>query len=174
MQQKVFHVFLGRFSPIHKGHQMIINKMIEKFGIENCLIIIGSSTSLNKRTPFTYKIRKKMINILYPKIKIIGVSDINPELEFYNIKNLENWLDQLETLQKKLKREFIFYGGSVKDVKFLQKRFNAVVMVNRHKDGLGISATKIRSGLLKKEHNYLHNLLAEKIISLAIKEFNMF
>lgn len=171
---KTLHIFLGRFSPIHKGHQMIIDKMINAFGIENCLIIIGSSTSLNQRTPFTFEARKKMIKTLYPKIKILGISDINPELEFYDLANLNNWFQQLKLVEINLKRKFIFYGGSRVDVEHLRKRFNANILVNRFKDGLSISATKIRHGLIKGKHTLLPNFLDERIIDIALAEYNKF
>jgi len=34
---KEYAIYLGRFSPIHKGHQRIIENMLEKYGTENCL-----------------------------------------------------------------------------------------------------------------------------------------
>jgi cytidyltransferase-like protein len=174
MATEITHVILGRFCPIHKGHQMIIDKMIEKFGIENCLLIIGSSTTYNNRTPFTYEARRKMIKKLYPKMRIIGLSDIDPSLEIYDPGNLQNWLYRLKIIEIQFGSKFIFYGGSRADIEYIRKEFKSYVLLNRFKDSMNTSATMIRDALINNDHIKLSDFLDCRIIDLAVSEFKKF
>ena len=60
-------IFLGRMCPLHKGHERIINKMIEDVGEANSLIIVGSANVISERVPFSYEKRKQWINKIFPK-----------------------------------------------------------------------------------------------------------
>ena len=81
-------VVLGRFAPLHIGHQKVIDSAISDFGIKSTLVLIGSSTSYNTRTPYTLSARKQMIKAVYPKIKIAEISDIKAKKEHFNIDTL--------------------------------------------------------------------------------------
>ena len=47
MKQYKLGMVCGRFSHIHKGHELIINKSIEL--CEKTLILVGSSQEINKK-----------------------------------------------------------------------------------------------------------------------------
>lgn len=132
------HVFLGRFAPFHKGHLILLNKLIKKFGLKNCIVMIGSSNVINERTPFTAINRAKSIKSIYPDIKIIYLKDIGDD---------EKWLQSIKKIENQLNESFTFYGGSKKDLEILSKKFKTKILVNRFTEGEGISATKIRETL---------------------------
>jgi cytidyltransferase-like protein len=135
----MLHVYLGRFAPFHDGHKMLLTKLIKKFGVKNCLVLIGSSNILDKRTPFTPEHRLEMVKKHFPDIKILTFPDVGED---------ELWLKNLKKLEAKFKTKFIFYGGSPEDLDVLARQFETHVLVNRHKEGMGISATKIRKSLV--------------------------
>lgn len=69
-------VFIGRFQPIHKGHQTVIDKAIDK--AKEVIIVVGSSfASRTTRNPFTFEERKAMIKAVYPQpeVKVVPVMD---------------------------------------------------------------------------------------------------
>lgn len=159
MNLKTKYVFLGRFSPLHKGHQMIIDKMISEFGIENCLIIVGSTNILDNRTPFTYSLRKKIIKIIYPKLKVLGIKDVfNDDL----------WIKILKKIEKKLNSKFVFLGGSKTDLEVLSTGFKTMVFVSRYDAGRNICGTKVRKNL-KNIDLKVKNLIVDALDNTSLK-----
>ncbi len=159
-------VIIGRFSPLHKGHQMIIDYMIKKHGIKNCLVLIGSSNSLTERTPYTFKQREKMIHVLYPEIKILPLPDVEPELQLYRDNTNEIWLNNVEEIEKNMGTKFVFYGGSTEDLKVLSERFPTKVAVNRITKGKNISGTIIRKNINGKNYKTVDKFVDAKITKL--------
>ena len=94
-----FAVFIGRFQPIHLGHEAIIRKAFE---ISNhAIILVGSSTaSRSLRNPFSFAERKEMIEIAVQNItkapkkwlpaSILPVAD--------SAYNFHDWLIRVKTL----------------------------------------------------------------------------
>ncbi len=78
MKNKFKHgLTIMRCQPFHKGHERIINQMLEE--CENVTIILGSTQEHGTKTnPFEYEIRKKMIQNVYndKRINIFGLPDI--------------------------------------------------------------------------------------------------
>lgn len=142
---------------------MIIDYMIKKHGIENCLILIGSSNSLTERTPYTFGKRKKMVHLLYPNIKVLPLPDVEPELELYNDNTNNLWLDSVEKIEKDLNTKFIFYGGSMEDLKVLSERFPTEVAIDRTTKGKNISGTMIRKNIRDNKINLIDRLVDKKI-----------
>lgn len=132
------HVFLGRFAPFHEGHKILLIKLVSNFGINNCIVMIGSSNVINDRTPYQPEERKEMIKEIFSKIKIIYIPDVGDDIL---------WLENLKKLEKEMNEKFIFYGGSLKDLEVLSREFKIIVLVDRLTEGKGISGTKIRSEL---------------------------
>ena len=67
-------VFIGRFQPLHEGHEEIIRKCTEI--ADNTLVIIGSSTAARSlRNPFTYKERVEFVRSTGFSVSIQGVPD---------------------------------------------------------------------------------------------------
>lgn len=71
---KKLGVFIGRFQPLHKGHEVIINKMISE--TDQQLLLIGSCNNTGTvRNPFTYEIRKDIIKQKYPNVSTEPLND---------------------------------------------------------------------------------------------------
>ena len=68
-------MFIGRFSPLHFGHQQIIDQ-IKTDGLTP-LVIIGSADKLDTRTPWSATEREEMIKLVYPDIIIRQLPDYN-------------------------------------------------------------------------------------------------
>lgn len=67
-------VFIGRFQPIHLGHQQVIDRALELS--KNVLVLVGSAgVARSTRNPFTFEERKSMIKAIYPDVIVQGVHD---------------------------------------------------------------------------------------------------
>lgn len=69
-------VFIGRFSPLHLGHEYVINTALQH--AEEVIIVVGSSfAARSTRTPFTFDERKEIIKSAFPQpeVKVVPVSD---------------------------------------------------------------------------------------------------
>tara|TARA_B100001167_G_C16755731_1_gene298606 strand:+ start:137 stop:640 length:504 start_codon:yes stop_codon:yes gene_type:complete len=86
-------ILVGRFQPVHRGHVQAI-----EFALENSnklFVVVGSAEKSNqKRNPFTFEERKKMIELainekeLQDNISIVPIKDANNHTEWIaSIKN---------------------------------------------------------------------------------------
>lgn len=69
-------VFIGRFSPFHKGHETVIKQAL--FKAEKVVVVVGSSFAARSlRNPFTFDERKAMIKSVFPtdSVLVVPVSD---------------------------------------------------------------------------------------------------
>lgn len=72
-----YTLFIGRFSPPHKGHKYLFDSILNNGG-RICIAV--RDTPLSTKDPLTAEQRKKLIEALYPNnpnVKIIIVPDIN-------------------------------------------------------------------------------------------------
>ncbi len=59
-----YGVFVGRFQPLHIGHEAVINSALEQ--VETLIVLIGSAKSAtDPRNPFTYDERVEMFNMVF-------------------------------------------------------------------------------------------------------------
>lgn len=86
MSKKEFDylIFIGRFQPLHVGHQFVIEHALER--AENVIILVGSATTARSpRNPFSYEERKDMIErtfrtAAYPnRLHIRPISDTSQD-----------------------------------------------------------------------------------------------
>ena len=59
---KKFGVYCGRFNPMHTGHGAVVRDMIIQFGIENCMLVIGSCNAGFFSSAFLLLSRKARIH----------------------------------------------------------------------------------------------------------------
>ena len=60
MQSIDFGVFIGRFQPLHRGHEHVIARTLEQ--VERLIVLIGSANvARDPRNPFTYAEREAML-----------------------------------------------------------------------------------------------------------------
>ncbi|MHA2019601.1 MAG: hypothetical protein ACTSXY_15140 [Promethearchaeota archaeon] len=84
-QKKEVSLFLGRFQPIHIGHQIILKKM------KNPLVVLikGTKTSRNsKRNPFTQEYQLGLLKTIMPNLKIHTVPSGFLPLILFDIRRL--------------------------------------------------------------------------------------
>ena len=55
-----FGVFIGRFQPLHLGHEHVIARTLEQ--VERLIVLVGSANvARDPRKPFTYAEREAML-----------------------------------------------------------------------------------------------------------------
>jgi len=70
-------MFIGRFSPPHKGHKYLFDSVLNNGG---SIVIAIRDTPLSKENPLTAEERKVLIEKLYPnnpRVKVIVIPDIS-------------------------------------------------------------------------------------------------
>ena len=172
-KRKRIAVQLGRFAPYHLGHRMITDKMIEINGIENSMVMIGSSNALNHRTPFTFEQRKEMINMNYPGLQVIALPDVKPELIQFDGSSNKVWLKQIMKIEERLNADFVFYGGSEEDLEVLDILFDTEVVVDRQTEGMELSATKVREAIKANKFELLKQQLGEEVAKIALASIDL-
>lgn len=150
------YVYLGRFSPFHLGHKMVVDIMINRYVIDNCLVIIGSSNITDERTPFSYQTRFEMVKSVFPDIAALALPDVYSD---------DIWLDNIQKIEKEMGENFIFVGGSKKDLSILSQIFKTEVIVDRDIQGRGITATEVRKNIRLGNRKKIKKLVPPEIYS---------
>ena len=138
-------VCVWRICPIHLGHQKVLDAMIKKFGIKNCLLVIGSSNApLTMRNFFSYVERKGFVETIYPDLQVVPISDYPTDSE---------WLQALDDILRfggLSPKEVTFFGGCAEDIEFFLEVGRKHEIMNRF-DGSTpkISATEVRDALIQ-------------------------
>ncbi len=79
-------LFIGRFQPLHKGHEHAIRAALKRY---NLIFVIGSTNKKDAKNLFTYAQRRRMITSLFPCAKIIGIKDTTDARWTKKIKKLK-------------------------------------------------------------------------------------
>ena len=158
-----FAVFIGRFQPIHLGHEAIIRKAFE---ISNhVIILVGSSTaSRSLRNPFSFAERKEMISAAiqnmtgsHPKwipATILPVAD--------SAYNFHDWLVRVKTIINTTAENLPYrhynppcialLGHYKDDTSYYLNYFPEYDFIPVETMEDGISSTAIREEILGREH----------------------
>lgn len=166
---KTKHVYLGRFAPFHKGHILLLSELVSRYGQENVLVLVGSTNTLNKRTPYTYADRKEIIEVSFPDIEVLPLPDGKPNLEYFDGTTNEVWLDNIERIATARGEKFVFYGGSELDLEVLSQRFETRIIVSR--EILKISATQVREAIENKDMDRIKELVDPKSVELVTRNY---
>ena len=107
-------VYLGRFSPFHVGHDVVVDTMVIDFDFkyEDVLLIIGSSTTQGSmRHMFDYSERRRWIKRVYPDLNIVGLADFpsSNDIWFQMLVDIIN-------LKGRRIEDCVFYTGCMEDV----------------------------------------------------------
>ena len=167
---KMYNIYLGRFCPLHNEHLKIIRELENK---ENSLILIGSATTTNRKTPYPYSVRYSWIKsnlIPNSKIKILPLPDIKSNIEWiillmttiintFNIKDLDNKLE--------------FHCGSNNDIKdiihYLPLLYNIKLFIKNYERNDKISGTICRKLIKDKKFNLLKYNVPENVFTYFYK-----
>ena len=142
-----FGVMVGRFCPCHNGHSNTIQRMIEDCGLYNCAVVVGSRDEISEYVPYTYAVRKKMIQnslkVSQLDLAIFAIPDIPGQNEI--------WFSLLRDIiyKKSEGKQLVFYGGSEEDVAIYKYFGHETVIIDREK--IDISGTMIREKIKNAE-----------------------
>jgi cytidyltransferase-like protein len=151
-------VYVGRFNPIHKGHQRTIDAMLQNHTLNHSLVMVGSANApLSLRNLFTYRERRDFIKVLYPELKIVPIADQDSDDDWY-----QSMMDIVEVAFP-----FYFnihlYCGDIRDLnKFNHNNKIQVEVVDRYEEQV-YSATSVREMIMESECEALSFILDDKI-----------
>ena len=149
-----------RAQPFHVGHQKLVSQMLSE--CEKVTILLGSIQEHGtQKNPFNYTTRKKMIqNIFrdtvdYPRLKVMGVYDINNPLEWG-----EYVLDFMHESLPDWGVPDIYYAGSNYDAHWFKNSFDKFEIVDRIDETAPfVSGNMIRDMLAfgdRRWQNFIH------------------
>lgn len=160
MEEK-YGYLLGRFQPMHIGHQLLIEEGIKQAGNGKFLVLIGSSQeSGTVRNPFSYELRKKLIYEIYgdrvlicPIPDLSNENDVSPEWGRYVIECVKSYLGRTP--------DFTIYGNDPeRELWYDEKDIYGVSNIIVDRNGIKISGTELRDFILNDDienwKKYLH------------------
>ena len=159
-------LYIGRFQPIHIGHESIVRRMLLE--CERVIIAIGSAQeSGTERNPFSFEQRADLISNIFYRERIEGRLKIMPLEDRETLSNDASWGDYV--FQKVYHHFYIFpdvvyEGEEVERNNWYDNRNVEIVRVPR--TDVPVSATELRERL--KQNNYL-STIASSLLPLAIR-----
>ncbi len=147
---------IGKFAPLHKGHQYLIEKGIKE--MDEFYVIVYETKVID----ISMEQRAKWIKELYPKVKILLAK--NPPSQ-YGLDN-ESVKIQMEYLKNIIKDIPVthFYNSEPYG-KYVAKDLNIKeVQVDRLREKYSISGTKIRQDV-NKNKEYIEEIVYKEIKS---------
>lgn len=130
-----------RIQPLHKGHQILIGRMLQ--APRKALIAIGSTQEAGtEKNPFSYEQRAKMLAIAFA-----GANYANIALVDIGANTKQEWVQYvIKEARKNGYNPVEYYAGSPEDASWFSGAL-ATNVVDRATVGLGINATQIRKDI---------------------------
>ncbi len=102
-------VFIGRFQPLHIGHQHVIDRALQLS--KKVLILVGSANAApNTRNPFTFAERKEMLHTIYPQLIVEPLND--------HTYNNAGWIAEVQnTVKRTLIPNKVWSASGMRDFK---------------------------------------------------------
>ena len=96
-----YGIMIGTFNPIHNGHLMMANYLLENSDLDN-IVIVPSPGSFGKPELIDFKYRYEMISIALKDIRSrrVFVSDRELNLSGYTIDTLESFKLDVSLIKK--------------------------------------------------------------------------
>lgn len=156
-------VIVGRFEPLHIGHQKLIN-----IALSNCkkvLILITTNITKDKNNPFDFSYKYYLFKKIYDneiRNKRIILSNFVNDIEF-NHEYGSKILNRANNILNE-KVDCIVYGSD-KDISkcFCKNDINNLSQIKVNRDLIKTSSTKVRELLVKKEISKLKDALDPKL-----------
>ena len=141
---------IGKFAPLHKGHQYLIEKGLKE--MDKFYVVIYETDV----TPISLEKRANWIKEIYPNINLIYAK--NPPKQYgLDEKSIKIQTDYLKELVKE-KGVTHFYNSEPYG-KFVARDLNLEeVQVDRKRQKFPISGTAIRNDI-KENANYVENIV---------------
>lgn len=154
-------VCIGRFSPLHMGHEMNLDELLRRHG-EDHLVVLGSvNAPMSERNLFTYSDRSGWLRRRYPKLRVAPLPDFGSDPEW-----VMALADLIRLAQSSIDRA-VFYGGCKGDLEVFSSRGYATEVWDRSGPGRpNISATMVRAKLAAGEdvRPYLSPILHDDVV----------
>lgn len=162
--ERKFGVYVGRFSPVHLGHQPLLEMLLQTFRDKHLVCIGSCSHQISFRHLFTYPDRFAFIRALFPDIRLVGLPDFDSEPDWFH-----QLADTLALCGVTLS-EATFIGGCHEDISFFVDRGYRVKILNRFSgETPRISATEVRDALI--ERRSIEGLVDPRIIPMVTERF---
>jgi bifunctional NMN adenylyltransferase/nudix hydrolase len=173
-----YAVFIGRFQPLHLGHEAIIRKAFEIS--DHVLIVVGSSTaSRSLRNPFSFEERRAMIELAIEDMTKLPrkwlPATILPLAD--SVYNFHDWLVRVKTLINTIANNLSFphtnpprialLGHYKDDTSYYLNYFPEYDFIPVDTLEGGIGATKIRDQFLDQNGTGL----LTKYCSSSVREY---
>ena len=158
-----YGLYIGRFQPIHIGHESIIRRMLLE--CERVIIAIGSAQeSGTMKNPFTLEQRADLITNVFYRERIEGRLKIMPLEDRENPSNDATWGDYV--FQKIYNRFYIFpdviyEGEEVERNNWYDNRNVTIIRVPR--TNIPVSATELRENIKNREYTEALEMLPSAI-----------
>lgn len=86
-------VFIGRFQPLHLGHQEVIERALS-LSKDVLVLVGGEGKARSARNPLTFLERYNLIKKLYPTVKVRGIKD--------HTYNDNAWIEEVQRTVKEV------------------------------------------------------------------------
>ena len=141
---------IGKFAPLHKGHQLVLETALKEMDEVYCVIYDTDIIEID------LKQRAEWIKKLYPKVHILYAYD-SPKQYGLDEKSVNIQMKYLSSLIRDIPVTHFYsselYGEKVADYLKIKNR-----LVDLEKKSIPINATKIRDNY-EDNKNYLENLV---------------
>lgn len=155
MYNKKVGFTIGKFAPLHKGHQFLIETALKE--MDEVYVVIYDTDIIN----ISVKQRAQWIKKLYPKVKIIYAYN-SPKKYGLDKESVKIQMDYLSNLIKGIPVTHFYsselYGEKVANYLNIENR-----LVDLERKNIPISATLIRNDYIK-ESKYIENFIYLDII----------
>lgn len=161
-------LYVGRFCPMHVGHQAMIGGMVKAFP-ENHIVMIGSCNEpMSMRNLFSYGDRHDFIAEKFPSCRVVGIPDFGDDSSWFK------YLDDLIALAGGNPETTAFIGGCREDVEWYYRTNRQVHIVNRFSGTTtNVSGTEIRDHLISRNRERLIELIDPQIIDIVQERFDL-
>ena len=150
MKNKNIGFTIGKFAPLHKGHQLVLETALKEMDEVYCVIYDTDIIEID------LKQRAEWIKKLYPKVHILYAYD-SPKQYGLDEKSVNIQMKYLSSLIRDIPVTHFYsselYGEKVADYLKIKNR-----LVDLEKKSIPINATKIRDNY-EDNKNYLENLV---------------
>ena len=152
-------VVVGRFSPLHIGHERIIKLALER--CEEVVIIVTSNDKIDDKNPYSLEYRIYLIKKVFSKFisdKRLKIATITGDRKID--KSYGNYILKIVKEVSGKEADFIVYGND-KDIEkcFSKEAIKSINRLQVDRKEVDISATKIRKALKKHDFEFLNKYL---------------
>ena len=152
-------LIVGRFEPLHIGHQHLINTALSN--CDRVLIFITTNTKKDKNNPFSFSYRKYLINKVFKNEINAGrivISNFINKVSFDHIYGKSLLKKAKEILNDDV--NCIIYGSDKNIEKcFSKEDVKLISQIRMNRNIVNISSTKVRELLIKKDIENLKKMI---------------